>query len=803
MSQTVITEAFEQWKAQQAANGQAVVLDEFVFANVPNLDVNAPIDRAAGMPAAAQIIYRQAVEKTGLVNENAVVYSVTLGADVGDFSFNWIGLTNKATGKLAMVVHAPLQSKVKNANGQQGNVLTRSFLMEYNGAEAQTLISTPAETWQIDFTARLAGMDEALRLANLDIYGAGAFFDTGFLVNKTGTQYFVTAGAGYVGGLRAALAANANITVTTKPVKVWADVSYHGTLTSAYQTDIKFTLATTLANYAQSGINHYVFALASIDANGVITDLRPKGSSLYLRRDKNLSDVADPVAALDTLNGVPKTRKINDKPLSADITLTPADVGALPAAGTAVAATKLATARKIAGVAFDGTADISLLPANVGALPAGGTAVAATKLATARKIAGVAFDGTKDIALAAANVDGLGSAATKDVGTAVGDLMEVGAYGLGGNAVVATDANAIVKNGFYKLTKEGTHGPTYQAAAEIIHIQFDGASANQMGWNAGVGNGTMYHRARAGSVFGEWIPLLDQSGGTLKGDNALLVLQNTAAAADKKALYIRGLNSDGAMRWYVGNGSAGNDSVQLANYATGAQLQLTDMCTINKPLKVTGNFDATGSGNFPGGVASAAGVTLNSSALVGMYFGADAASFTNANLLLKSWNGIGFYNTCPTSGIQGITGYINVRTGNMEMKSTITPGDYANFDARFYTKTLANTTFTKVGVAYTKGESDGRYNLKNTASLGANGWHKDPTTGLITQWGTITASGAGWQTVTFPTAFPSVCLNVQVTMINSSQGKFADNYGTAGSVTRTNFLCGRDNQGAYWEAKGY
>jgi hypothetical protein len=45
---------------------------------------------------------------------------------------------------------------------------------------------------------------------------------------------------------------------------------------------------------------------------------------------------------------------------------TPADVGALPAGGTAVAATKLATARKIAGVAFDGTQDINLSNANVG-----------------------------------------------------------------------------------------------------------------------------------------------------------------------------------------------------------------------------------------------------------------------------------------------------------------------------------------------------------------------------------------------------------------------------------------------------
>ncbi|WP_225087746.1 phage tail protein [Pectobacterium colocasium] len=45
---------------------------------------------------------------------------------------------------------------------------------------------------------------------------------------------------------------------------------------------------------------------------------------------------------------------------------TPADIGALPVAGTAVAATKLATPRKINGVVFDGSADITLTPANLG-----------------------------------------------------------------------------------------------------------------------------------------------------------------------------------------------------------------------------------------------------------------------------------------------------------------------------------------------------------------------------------------------------------------------------------------------------
>lgn len=277
MSQTVITKAFVEWKAQQAVNNQPVTLDEFVFANVPGLDVSKPISNIEAIPADS-IVYRQAVSKTGVVNANAVVYSVTLGADVGDFDFNWIGLISKTSGTLAMIIHAPTQRKVKNASGQQGNVLVRSMLMEYSGAQAATNIITPAETWQIDFTARLAGMDEAMRLVNLDVYGAGAFFENGFLVNKTGNQYFVTAGMGYIGGLRATLAGNVNVTITAKPIIVWADVSYSGTLTSAYQTQIKFTQATTLTDYEQSGIKHYVFALASIDANGAITDLRPKNS---------------------------------------------------------------------------------------------------------------------------------------------------------------------------------------------------------------------------------------------------------------------------------------------------------------------------------------------------------------------------------------------------------------------------------------------------------------------------------------------------------------------------------------------
>lgn len=51
--------------------------------------------------------------------------------------------------------------------------------------------------------------------------------------------------------------------------------------------------------------------------------------------------------------------------------------------------------------------------------------------------------------------------------------------------------------------------------------------------------------------------------------------------------------------------------------------------------------------------------------------GSDAAGFTSNNLMLKSWYGIGFFNTCTTSGLKGVTGYINTRSGDLQMKGRV------------------------------------------------------------------------------------------------------------------------------------
>lgn len=279
MSQSAITLAFERWKANATEAQQPVILDEFVLANVPNLDPSKPIDRNEGLPDAKYIMHRQAVNKTGVVNQNAVAYSVTIGAEIGDFDFNWIGLLNKQSGTVAMIVHAPTQRKIKTQAGQQGNVLTRSFLLEYLGASKETAITTPAEMWQIDFTARLSGIDEMQRLINRDKYGVASFFSNGFLVAKAGNQFYVTKGLGYIEGLRAELAENKNITVTNQATKVWVDVSYQGNITSDWDVHIAITVKPDLKSYTDNaGFPHFVFAVASISATGVITDLRPIGT---------------------------------------------------------------------------------------------------------------------------------------------------------------------------------------------------------------------------------------------------------------------------------------------------------------------------------------------------------------------------------------------------------------------------------------------------------------------------------------------------------------------------------------------
>lgn len=106
--------------------------------------------------------------------------------------------------------------------------------------------------------------------------------------------------------------------------------------------------------------------------------------------------------------------------------------------------------------------------------------------------------------------------------------------------------------------------------------------------------------------------------------------------------------------------------------------------TANRPsADDVDSVSATNGGTFRKLVSFSEGLEVRSR--TGITSGNDAASFDSANMILKSWYGIGFYSTLLDSvGKEtGMTGYINTRNGLLQMKGQIIPGDYGNFDGRF------------------------------------------------------------------------------------------------------------------------
>ncbi|WP_192900615.1 phage tail protein [Rodentibacter pneumotropicus] len=271
---SLITPQFERYIAEQTIAQGYVVFDEFIFANIPGLNENN-LAQHLTMPTSAQIVHRQAISQNGVINENAVVYSVTIGTEVGDFDFNFIGLINKSKNLLAVAVQTAPVRKTRNKNSVQGNSITRNILLEFSGAKSLTGINVSAETWQIDFTVRLHGIDEKIRLTNRDLYGRAVFFDDGFLVQrKTGNQFIIKPGLAYVEGVRMNLTALHTLTANNLPCSIYADVVHHCTVTGAYETEIKYLTQSKDDYVDTANRQHYVQILADIDRNGNVTDRR-------------------------------------------------------------------------------------------------------------------------------------------------------------------------------------------------------------------------------------------------------------------------------------------------------------------------------------------------------------------------------------------------------------------------------------------------------------------------------------------------------------------------------------------------
>lgn len=165
---------------------------------------------------------------------------------------------------------------------------------------------------------------------------------------------------------------------------------------------------------------------------------------------------------------------------------------------------------------------------------------------------------------------------------------------------------------------------------------------------------------------------------------------------------------------------------------------------------------------------------------------ADDAGFGGNNVEIGSWNGIGL--TCTYDGTTRI--YFNTRTGEIGLRGDLkADGNVRSGNAWLdQTGNLQGSAW-GAGVGL-KAYLDNTFNKKNTASLDTNGWHRDESTGLITQWGLIDGANG---TYNFPRGFPNQCFAVLVTN-TSTQGSGVDNaFGYP--ISNNQFIAGSKNDG--------
>ncbi|EJM93511.1 phage tail collar family protein [Pseudomonas sp. GM74] len=448
-----ITIAGENLIAEKQAAQEVLVVSKFLYALVPGQDPATPVDRYAGKPPPEQMMYETDITKGGYVDPNQVVYSSMIGSNVGDWDFNWLGLET-AEGVLLAAAYTPVQQKRKNIPNQQiGNNITRNMMLVFDGAQSVTELTINADTWQADFTVRMAGMDERERLSNRDMFGRACFFGDSLALVYQNEQFTIQPGIAYVEGLAVHQPAGGFITPPAFPFTLWYDISLKGELS-----DVNVVLATSygddLVDFADTnGVWHYLVPVATVLSSTEITDLRstvePITGALIQHLAARSGDYPDLRARATTKDDV--------------------DLGNLPNEKS-----------------DDPESNSSEILATTAALHA----------------VKVGID---------TELDALGSAAYLDAQIDLHDvttdaLMKVGAFGWGGAAYAVSDVdigglNAVTALYFVSNGTGGPGGAPYEGWVRVSAITPGQYAFQEIYGNA---DHTLYRRALTAGVWGEW-----------------------------------------------------------------------------------------------------------------------------------------------------------------------------------------------------------------------------------------------------------------------------------------------------------
>ena len=276
------------------------------------------------------------------------------------------------------------------------------------------------------------------------------------------------------------------------------------------------TQLATSRNIIVDGDNHAFNGTANIDLSNAIKDMvggmvsgnTESGITVsYDSTNRNLDFSVGTLNQNTTGNAATATKLANARTIggvsfdgSANINLPGVNTGGNQnTSGNAATATTLQTARNIGGVSFNGSANINLPGVNTaGNQNTSGNAATATKLATARNIGGVSFDGSANI-----NLPGVNTAGNQNTSGQAGSISGqansatiTASTTATANSIVRRNANGYVFGNYFNMTANDVSSGVTKIAVETSNDEYlrwgDAASIRSfLGVASGANNYTL------------------------------------------------------------------------------------------------------------------------------------------------------------------------------------------------------------------------------------------------------------------------------------------------------------------------
>ncbi|EJR6128086.1 hypothetical protein NXM89_003694 [Escherichia coli] len=143
-----------------------------------------------------------------------------------------------------------------------------------------------------------------------------------------------------------------------------------------------------------------------------------------------------------------------------------------------------------------------------------------------------------------------------------------------------TDSSEITIGDILKTFKINSNGLKLTIAdasrSATVYHTLNKPSPNELGMRTNEENDARYARLAANNIF--------TSQQTIQANGEAIRLKNSS---ENSPLYIRGQDSAGEYRWYIGNGSGG-DNVTIRNHKTDCEVILSSVVALNKTLSITG-----------------------------------------------------------------------------------------------------------------------------------------------------------------------------------------------------------------------